>query len=565
MTVDPDTRIPLPGVVIVVGDPAAARRVSAMLFELGIPVAHPDPPYWEDTALQAVLADADEGRLRSLLAERSVCAWTWCAGEVDVDAVARVIACVGNARVIVLSPEPSRRQAWMAVARRAGCPVLTWIPNATVGLSDAELRQLADFVGVTDPVRRQALYAWRDLVRRHPHIEHEKTKTTGYLDRATTVMLGGWAVSDAYTDPVKLVVTHADRAVALIDADAPRPDLKARGLHPTGTCGFRLRITPQLGLSEGDEVRVRAVGDVLELFNSPVRLAPDGAARRQPPSHTLGESAQTDSEEPVELPSFPRLPKRSSPRVMWSTLRAFWLRTVRQRFGTTRTGYLWAVLEPALQIAILVFMVRGMRGRLDSTIYGEDPAYFFALGVFPFMMFSHAAERCMGAIASGSGLYNFRQVRPIDVIIVRALLEFVIYGLVFLLFLGGFAWYGIDTPIADPLQLVVPLALLLPFAIGLGLFFDVVGSFFEQARKILQLIMRALFFTSGVFFTIDALPASIRPYLIWNPILHAVDQVRGGAMPGYHSEGDLVYVAICALVSLFLGLAVYRRYLYRLI
>jgi capsular polysaccharide transport system permease protein len=61
-------------------------------------------------------------------------------------------------------------------------------------------------------------------------------------------------------------------------------------------------------------------------------------------------------------------------------------------------------------------------------------------------------------------------------------------------------------------------------------------------------------------FPLHAIPKEFWPYLLWNPIIHAVELSRESVVAGYVSEGvSLNYLALCALVALFLGLAVYRK------
>ncbi|ELC7892080.1 ABC transporter permease, partial [Escherichia coli] len=49
------------------------------------------------------------------------------------------------------------------------------------------------------------------------------------------------------------------------------------------------------------------------------------------------------------------------------------------------------------------------------------------------------------------------------------------------------------------------------------------------------------------------------PMLLWNPLIHVVELSRESVVIGYKSDGvSLQYLAISALISLFIGLALYR-------
>ena len=60
-------------------------------------------------------------------------------------------------------------------------------------------------------------------------------------------------------------------------------------------------------------------------------------------------------------------------------------------------------------------------------------------------------------------------------------------------------------------------------------------------------------------FPLHSIPKEYWPYLLWNPIVHAVELSREAVMPGYVSEGvSIEYLAFTTLLMLFVGLACYK-------
>lgn len=559
--IDPDAPVILMG-----GDAPTRAGLAAALFELGMARGQAAPPLWTDDWLDAAIDREDlrgcvevlrggdrrprrfwatDRKPERLLARlpQAVLTFVWPSGKtLPTD--------FRSAAKLAELPE-----SFIQAVEAAGNPVV-WVDAADLKSSPAAFSDaIADLLGIESRVLREAATLWLQQLATEPHLATLRIKTQGYIDRATPTGVQGWAVIEGMAGAVSLQIIVNGRPSAHVRADQLRQALKERGYHPTGHCAFSFKAPPELGLKPGDEIGVRALGDPRELANSPVKVVELKPAQQ---------AAAEDDGPAIELPSFPRSAPRSSGAIMWQTMRALWLRTLSQRFAYRRGGYVWALLEPALQIALLVIVVRGLRGRYDGTIYGQEAVYFFALGIIPFIVFQNIATSCLGAIGSGGALYNFRQVRPFDLVFVRASLEFVIYSIVFLIYLAGMAWWGISVEIADPLQVVISLVLLYGLALGFGLLVDVISTFVEQVRMVFQMVLRVLFFTSGIFFTIEALPAWLRPYLIWNPVLHAVDAIRGASMPGYDSQANLGYLAFVVAVGLFLGLAAYRRYQYRL-
>ena len=91
----------------------------------------------------------------------------------------------------------------------------------------------------------------------------------GWLDGYHDGAVVGWAYRPGDDAPAVLRVTVDDREVAMVVADRPRPDLLAKGIHPTGRAGFRAQVGR---LETGSIIRCVAVPDGVELSGSPMRL-----------------------------------------------------------------------------------------------------------------------------------------------------------------------------------------------------------------------------------------------------------------------------------------------------
>ncbi|MES0875417.1 ABC transporter permease [Sinimarinibacterium thermocellulolyticum] len=260
----------------------------------------------------------------------------------------------------------------------------------------------------------------------------------------------------------------------------------------------------------------------------------------------------------------PRRRGRSSLEVFLTSLQAFMLRELKNQFGRMRLGYFWAFAEPAAMVALLTVLHAGIRGG-HASIYGESPVIFFVFGAVPYFLFSNCVSRAQGVCESLKGLFNYRQIKPIDVILARCLIDAILMSGVGLLFVAGWAWSGREIHVEDPLRLVAGLFSLFALGTALGLAFEVFGTVFIDLKRIFGLIMRPMLFISGLFFTIDMVPPEYRAFLLWNPVLHVVDQVRDAVLPGYVSPGSFAFVWAVIGLLLFIGLGGYRRFLYRLI
>ncbi len=256
------------------------------------------------------------------------------------------------------------------------------------------------------------------------------------------------------------------------------------------------------------------------------------------------------------------LADRSSIVVFARVVYAIIMREVRTRFGASNMGYMRALLEPAVFIGgfVLIWLVLGR-----ATPVAVPVELFFLCSLFPYGAFRSTWEYTTSAIKANSGLLMFPVVRPLDFFIARTVLEGASQLLV--LFLLAIVIHGVfcePRHLPDNLMGVLGAALAaILLGAGMGLIIGCLVMEFPSAEVFMQLVRRALFFTSGVFFMADSLPSVAQKYLYWNPVLHATEWFR----TGYFSEAnsrflDLYYLWGCIVAMLMLGLVLERR-LYR--
>src|SRR4051812_16634722 len=123
---------------------------------------------------------------------------------------------------------------------------------------------------------------------------------------------------------------------------------------------------------------------------------------------------------------------------------ALLLRETKTRFGVNRLGYLWALIEPAIMVGMFAAFYSSY-GRMSTP--GTNVVAFISAGILPFSLFRDTAQRCMLGISANAGLLFYPQVRPLDLVIARAILEFVTFLVVMaMVFAGVMLWTG-DTNI----------------------------------------------------------------------------------------------------------------------
>lgn len=257
----------------------------------------------------------------------------------------------------------------------------------------------------------------------------------------------------------------------------------------------------------------------------------------------------------------------SAPRtplsITLSVWKALFLREALARLFGHRAAWFWLLIEPAFHVAYLMVIFSIMRLR---SIGGIDTTVWLMIGLLAFFMFRHTATQVMNAVSANKALFAYRQVKPVDTVLVRAALEGLLMTCVTALFLFGAGLYGLNVIPADPLAVFEAFFAMWLMGMGFGLVASVASELVPELGRIVNLIMMPLYMISGVMFPLAIVPQPYRDWLLLNPLAHGLEAARLGFAPHYHAvpELSLAYLYACALVTIFLGLALHRRFAIRL-
>lgn len=234
------------------------------------------------------------------------------------------------------------------------------------------------------------------------------------------------------------------------------------------------------------------------------------------------------------------------------------LRETRTTFGASQLGYLWAILNPAIGIAVLtaIFTTIG-----HPPPFGSSLALFFATGFLTFELYKKLSGSLMLSFDANKPLMLFPLVQATDVLIARALLIVATYILVMVLFYTGLIILDLASLPAHPDQVFQAIVATSLLGIGMGTTNAVIYSVFKTWKQIEEIYSRPLFFMSAIFYIPDNFPTEIVSVLSWNPVLHLVEWMREGYYPNYNSSVlSKPYVLSVAFVLLLIGFAGERLY-----
>ncbi len=191
-----------------------------------------------------------------------------------------------------------------------------------------------------------------------------------------------------------------------------------------------------------------------------------------------------------------------------STIHTIMLREVRCRFAGDPLGYAWTFLVPLLWIGTLMFFFT-LLGRTPA-IPVDTPA-FIATGVVPYVLFRYTITSMSRVASTHRHLVHFGGVRVSDLLFAAALLELlnavIIFAMIWLLIS---AIFGV-TPIHNPLEFINGLLLTAVFGASVGRFAAILGMVSETAKRMIPVVLRPMFWISGIFFTAPELPSNLIP------------------------------------------------------
>ena len=233
--------------------------------------------------------------------------------------------------------------------------------------------------------------------------------------------------------------------------------------------------------------------------------------------------------------------------------KALFLKDALARFFGSRGAWAWLLIEPVAHILGMAFIYALIK---KGTMGGVAMQPWIMTGMLAFFLFRRTAIQVLHGIDCNKAFFAFRQVRPFDAAICKAGVEAFSMFWVAIIIAIAFMFAGFE---------LVP-DNILKVGLGYGLISSVMMRLVPDSGFILQIIMMPLMIISGIILPISSIPEPYRQYLLFNPLLHGIEEVRLGFWHSYHTvDTSLSYLYIWVLVLLVIGFALYRALETRLV
>lgn len=225
------------------------------------------------------------------------------------------------------------------------------------------------------------------------------------------------------------------------------------------------------------------------------------------------------------------------------------------KYKRTFLGYLWSLLNPVLQLAVLsaVFSHVVRLGMKDYTLY------LFS-GLLAWTFFQSTSTAAATALLENENfikkVYLPKMLFPLSKMCLKAV-DFM-FSLVALSLIGIVLGYNFHLTI---LYLPVAVMVLFIFTLGISVSLSIGTVFFRDVQYLLQVFLQLLYFLTPIIYPLSALPPEYQTYLKFNPLVPIVNLFQKliyyGTMP---SVEEWALASGLALVSFLVGSILLERY-----
>jgi len=255
--------------------------------------------------------------------------------------------------------------------------------------------------------------------------------------------------------------------------------------------------------------------------------------------------------------------ERKTLRIFFAVEKALFLRELNMSISVGKVGLFWTFFEPFFQVLLFVALhtaIRGYSSGESSSSSSYDYAVFMASGFIAFNMYRNIVNSASGAFIANQGLFIYKQVKPIDTILARAMISIFITSIItsIFLFVGFILEYDIVPK--NILMVLFAYAWLSIFAFSFGLIVAIGNTFYASVGKLINLISFPLLIFSAIFYPLVSLPAFAQEILLYNPIIHFMEMIHGYYLVGLDDRFvDYRYIALWTIALLFIGTWLYRK------
>jgi len=202
-------------------------------------------------------------------------------------------------------------------------------------------------------------------------------------------------------------------------------------------------------------------------------------------------------------------------------------RDIAVRYKQTAIGVVWALIRPALTLAVFVAF-----RRMAGLQQGAAPdAVLVLAAVLPWQFFSSALAESSASLIGNTGLISKVYFPRLIIPIAAVATAFVDFLVTLVLLATLMAWHGV-TPGARLIALPAFIALAGALSLGLGLLLAALTVTYRDFRYVVPFMIQLGLFVSPVAFATSQVPERWRAVYSLNPLVGIIDGFRWSILGG---------------------------------
>ena len=236
-------------------------------------------------------------------------------------------------------------------------------------------------------------------------------------------------------------------------------------------------------------------------------------------------------------------------------------REFQSKYRNSLLGAAWTVINPlAMIIVYTVIFSQIMKAKLPGVDTTFAYSIYLCAGILTWGLFAEIVGRAQNTFLENANLLkklSFPRLCLPVIVVANAGLNFaIIFGLfsAFLVLSGNFPGWPY-------LALLPLLAILVAFAIGLGITLGVLNVFFRDVGQFFGIFLQFWFWLTPIVYPVSILPERLQPYMNLNPMARLINAFQvilvNGQWPNWYSLWPVVVLAILLCL---LGFGLFRRH-----
>jgi len=230
-------------------------------------------------------------------------------------------------------------------------------------------------------------------------------------------------------------------------------------------------------------------------------------------------------------------------------------RDIKVLYAQTILGFMWAILQPLIQIVIFSIIF----GKIANVATDGIPYVLFTtVAIIPWTYMSQAMTASSQSLVTGQQMlgkvYFPRLIFPISPVLAKL----VDFGISMLIVLLVMLYYRV-TPTWNLLLFPVFIVLMMAIAVGVGMWLSAMAIRFRDVKLAMPFAIRMLMYTAPIVYSASSISETYRTIYSFNPVVSVIEGFRACLLGTPLSWQYIFPGMIVALVILVSGVFYFQR------